>query len=195
MAVTTRLRSLSRPVNEGLQELDQEASAFKRQGPLPFMITRVRVLTAIDFYNDLCIRADKIRDITQYWNLSSEFEAVEASVAQMPPKELFCISLVAPQSPGNGDWLAHRHGSFRQDRRSVPPLIRPCGAPSPHGRRADQFPSPVGRRCREAADEGWRTALRQPPIRTCYSTFNFPASVRANRSGVYISSMVAAGSR
>ena len=80
----------------------KKSSCF--QVPCPFLICfdLFRMLPAIKFDNELCVMADKIRDISKQWNLPPELEAFKLPVAKPRPENGLRIGLAFAQGAGLG---------------------------------------------------------------------------------------------
>jgi hypothetical protein len=49
----------------------------------------LRVLTAVNFNDEPMFATNKVRDVRPYWLLANEFESIQATGAESPPKLSF----------------------------------------------------------------------------------------------------------
>jgi hypothetical protein len=58
------------------------------------------MLPAVEFHDKTTLRTTKIYDEPSQRMLAAEFEPVQVTTSQMPPKQAFRVGLIAAKAPG-----------------------------------------------------------------------------------------------
>ena len=63
----------------------------KPSRPTSVVFSSLLVLTAVKFYDEILLFAEKVEDVGAQWTLASEFQPHQPAIAKLRPKKSLCV--------------------------------------------------------------------------------------------------------